>query len=189
MAATSAPLPQQEIFRRRLPLVIVGLIIATLILIGRLASFQFQLLTPEVVTYLERQRDANYQRTLEIGAARGYIYDRNGEPLAVNTLEYRISASPNLISDPRTAAQELASAIGLNELDVYELLTSDEVYVILSPRVSAEVGQRVNALDIYGVMTDTLPRRSYPQGTLAAQVVGFVAGDLQGYYGIEEYYQ
>jgi len=189
MAVTTAPMPQQEVFRRRLPFVIAGLIIAAFIMVGRLASFQFQLLTPEVVTYLERQRDANYQRTLEIGAARGYIYDRNGEPLAVNTLEYRIGASPNLISNPRLAAQQLAAAIGLSELDVYEQLTSDAVWVNLAPRVSAEVGQRVNALDIYGVITETIPRRSYPQGTLAAQVVGFVAGDLEGYYGIEGYYQ
>jgi len=187
--AVSAVLPQQDIFRRRLPFVVVGLVVVTLILIGRLASFQFQLLTPEVLSYLQRQRDANYQQTLEIGAARGFIYDRNGEPLAVNTLEYRIGASPNLISDPRTAAQELAAAIGLSELEVYEQLTSDAVWVNLAPRVNAEIGQRVNALDIYGVRTETIPRRSYPQGTLAAQVVGFVAGDLQGYYGIEGYYQ
>src|SRR5690606_23703558 len=34
-----------------------------------------------------------------------------------------------------------------------------------------------------------IPRRSYPQGTLAAQVLGFVNLDLKGNYGVEGYYQ
>ncbi|PJF24146.1 MAG: penicillin-binding protein 2, partial [Phototrophicales bacterium] len=34
-----------------------------------------------------------------------------------------------------------------------------------------------------------LPRRSYPQGSLGAQVLGFVGGDLVGYYGVEGFYQ
>ena len=40
--------PQQEIFRRRLPVVIVGLIFVSLILLLRLLSFQFPL-DPHVI--------------------------------------------------------------------------------------------------------------------------------------------
>lgn len=187
MAAQAAQHPQ-EVFRRRIPVVIVGLLMVSFIVLGRLASFQFQL-QPEVLSYFERIRDVNYQQTLETAAARGYIYDRNGEPLAVNTLEYQIGASPNLIADPRTAATRLAAALGRNELEVYEQLTRDVPWVMLASRVSAEVGQSVNLLDIYGVTMHTIPRRSYPQGTLAAQIVGFVGLDLQGYYGVEGNYQ
>ncbi|MFN8527610.1 MAG: penicillin-binding protein 2 [Anaerolineae bacterium] len=190
MAVNSTTLPQQEILRRRMPFVIVGLMVAAGILMVRLASFQFQL-TPDVVSYLETQRDANYRRTLEIAGARGYIYDRNGEPLAVNTLEYQIGVSPNLIAESirRRTAQQLASTLGLNELEVYDILRSDLPWVMLAPRVSAEIGQRVTALDIYGMDIKPIPRRSYPQGTLAAQVLGFVGADLQGYYGVEGNYQ
>ncbi len=188
MAAQSTPLPQQEVFRRRLPFVAVGLVVASLIMMGRLISFQFQL-TPEVLTYLERGRDANYRRTLEIAASRGYIYDRNGEPLAVNTLEYQIGASPNLIADKRGAATQLAAALNQSELEIYDALNLDVPWVLLAPRVNAEIGQRVAQLDIYGVRIESIPRRSYPQGTLAAQLVGFVGGDLQGYYGTEGFYQ
>jgi cell division protein FtsI/penicillin-binding protein 2 len=188
MAAQSTAMPQHEVFRRRLPFVVVGMVIVSLILLGRLASFQFQL-TPEVLSYLETVRDANYQQTLEIAASRGYVYDRNGEALAVNTLQYQVGASPNLIADPRTTATRLAGALGLNELTVYEQLTQEVPWVMLAPRVSAEVGQSVSLLNIYGVTMSPIPRRSYPQGTLAAQIVGFVGGDLQGYYGVEGNYQ
>lgn len=186
--AVVGTLPQQEIFRRRLPVVIGGLIVASAIILLRLASFQFQL-TPEVATYIESRRDANYLRTLEIAGARGYIYDRNGEPLAVNALDYQIGVSPNLIADPRRASQQLAAVLGLNELDVYTLLESDDPWKSLATRVSADVRQQIDELDIYGLTINSLPRRSYPQGMLAAQVIGFVGGDLQGYYGVEGNYQ
>lgn len=179
---------QQDIFRRRLPIVGVALIIASLILLARLASFQFQL-SPEVVGYLEGLRDSGYRRTLEEAAARGGIYDRRGEALAVNTLEYRVGVSPILISEPRESANDLAAVLGMDELTTYQAVTSDEAWELLKSPVSAEVGQRVLALDILGVTMEPIPRRSYPQGELAAQVVGFVGGDLVGYYGVEGYYQ
>lgn len=183
------PTQQEEIFRRRLPMVIGGLVIAALLLLGRMASFQFQL-PPEVTTYLESLRNSGYSRTLRLAAARGIIYDRHMEALAVNTLEYRIGISPNLVSDPRRAATQLAALLNLNELETFEQLTSSQQWVLLAPRVSAEVGQQVAQLDFIAsaLSIDPVPRRSYPQGTLASQVMGFVGGDLRGYYGVEGYY-
>ena len=183
------PTQQEEIFRRRLPMVIGGLVIAALLLLGRMASFQFQL-PPEVTTYLESLRNSGYSRTLRLAAARGIIYDRHMEALAVNTLEYRIGISPILVSDPRRAATQLAALLNLNELETFEQLTSSQQWVLLAPRVSAEVGQQVAQLDFIAsaLSIDPVPRRSYPQGTLASQVMGFVGGDLRGYYGVEGYY-
>ena len=60
---------------------------------------------------------------------------------------------------------------------------------MLSPGVSAEVGRQVAELDLLGVTIEPRARRYYPQGPLAAQVVGFVGGDMQGYYGVEGFYE
>jgi cell division protein FtsI/penicillin-binding protein 2 len=195
MAATTRPPRenpspgQQQVLRKRLPVIVFGLILVSSILFVRLISFQFQL-DPAVLSFLEGLRNSGYERRLELAAARGMIYDRNGEPLAVNTLEYQIGASPSLISEPREMAVQLASILGMNERDVFELLLRDDPWVLLSPRVSAEVGQRISTLDLgSGITVSPIPRRSYPQGTLASQVIGFVGGDLLGYYGIEGYYQ
>lgn len=179
--------PQQEVFRRRLPVVIVGLIIASGILLLRLLSFQFPL-DPQVDTYLRNLRDSGYSRTLSLAGARGNIYDRHGEALAVNTLEYRIGASPNLVSDARDTATQLSSILGVNELELFQKLSSDESWVQIAPRVSAELAQKVRQLDLPEIVMDPVPRRSYPQGPVAAQVIGFVSGDLRGYYGVEGHY-
>jgi cell division protein FtsI/penicillin-binding protein 2 len=179
---------QQEVVRRRTPFVVTILVVISAGLMLRLASFQFSL-PLEVQSYLESLRDAGYTRTLELAADRGVIYDRNGEPLAVNTLDYMIGISPNLVSEPQRTAQLLASALGLNELEIYEKVRSDDPWVQIAPRISAAVRQQVTALDLPGVTLTPIPRRSYPQGPLAAQIIGFVGGDLVGYYGVEGYYQ
>ena len=191
MAQAGALSPQQETIRRRMPVVIGGLVIVSLLLLGRLASIQFQIgLTPEVVSYLETLRDSGYTRTLRQAAARGNIYDRNGESMAVNTLEYQVGVSPQLLDNTRDAATQLSSVLGLPELEVFEKLERDVPWVLLAPRVSAEVGRRIAALDLgSGVQLQPLPRRSYPQGPLAAHILGFVSGDLTGFYGVEGYYQ
>lgn len=179
---------QEDMVRQRLPLVILGLLVVSIFLLGRLMSFQLQL-DPTVLNYLESVRNSNYSRTLRLAAARGNIFDRDMQALAVNTLEYKIGISPNLVSDPRTVATQLAGLLNLNELETFERVSSNLPWVLLTPRVSAEIGQQVAALDILGVTIEPVARRSYPQGTLAAHVVGFVGGDLRGYYGVEGFYQ
>ncbi len=179
--------PQQEIFRRRLPVVIVGLIFVSLILLLRLLSFQFPL-DPQVESYLTNLRDSGYTRTLSLAAARGNIYDRHGEALAVNTLEYRIGVSPSLVSDARRTATQLSTILGIDELDLYDKLTSDDLWVLVASNVSADLAQKVRQLDLPEVRMDPVPRRSYPQGDVAAQILGFVGGDLRGYYGVEGHY-
>lgn len=190
MATSSLP-QQQDTIRRRMPVVIVGLVLVSLVLVGRLASIQFQIgLTPEVVNYLETLRDSGYTRTLRLAAARGSIFDRTGESLAMNTLEYQVGVSPALLNSRRDAATQLSSVLGLPELEVFAKLETDDPWVLLAPRVSAEVGQRIAALDLgSGVQMQPLPRRSYPQGPLASHILGFVGGDVTGYYGVEGYYQ
>jgi cell division protein FtsI/penicillin-binding protein 2 len=181
--------PQQDTFNQRLPVVIVGLIAVSAVLLFRLVSIQVAQ-NPEVTAYLENLRDSGYRRNLQLAAARGGIYDRHGESLAVNTLEYRVGISPNLVSDPQRAAVQLAGILSIDERDLFTTLEGDASWVQLAPRVSAEVGQRINALELGSAVTmEPVPRRSYPQGTLAAQIIGFVGADLRGYYGVEGYYQ
>lgn len=174
---------QMEYFNQRLPVVIIGMIIFSGVLLLQLISFQQ--LAPEVAAELR----PNYDRTISLASARGTIYDHSGQRLAVNTLEYRIGISPNLVSNRARVATQLAAILNLDELTVYEAVNSKRSWVLLAPRVSAEVGQQVEQLGLSAVTIDKIPRRSYPQGTLAAQILGFVSGDLQGYYGVEGKFQ
>ncbi len=177
-----------DVLQQRLPFVIAGLLLASMVLLLRLVSFQFQL-DPSVTSYLESVRNSGYQRTLNLVAERGNIYDRDLQALAVNTLEYRIGISPNLVSTPRETSIRLAGIMGLDELDTFTRITSKVPWVLLAPAVSADVGRQVAELDLLGVTIEPRARRYYPQGPLAAQVVGFVGGDTQGYYGVEGFYE
>lgn len=179
--------PQQDVFRKRLPFVVVGLLSVSALLLLRLISFQLPL-EPQVESYLTNLRDSGYGRTLSLAGARGNIYDRHGETLAVNTLEYRIGVSPSLVADARSTATQLSSILGLSELEIFEKITSDDQWVLIAPSVSADLAQRIRQLGMPEVRMDTVPRRSYPQGSVAAQVLGFVGGDLRGYYGVEGQY-
>ena len=176
-----------DTLRQRLPIVIAGLLLASVLLMLRLVSFQFQL-DPAVTSYLESVRASGYQRTLRQAAVRGNIYDRDLQAMAVNSLEYRVGISPNLVSQPRETAIRLAGIMGLDELDTFNRITSEVPWVLLSAGVSADQGRQVAELDLLGVTIEARPRRYYPQGSMAAQVVGFVGGDLQGYYGVEGFY-
>lgn len=182
---------QQETIRRRLPFVIFALLAISVILLTRMIFFQLPQ-SPEVVSYIQTIRDANYLRTQRTIAERGRIFDRNGYPLATNTLQYRIGLSPNLIADPQGVSLELASILSLPERDVFTLITSRDPWVQLASSVSADVGQQLAQVNIFGVTREPIPRRLFPQGTLASHLIGFVAGDSEGargVYGVEGYYQ
>lgn len=186
MAGLQSTTTRDQMFNQRLPFVIVGMVIVSVLLVLKLVSFQQ--LSLDVVNELRQ----DYNRTVNLAAARGLIYDRSGQRLAVNTVEYRIGLSPNLVANPQRTATQLAAILNLDELAVYQAATSDKSWELLAAPVSAEVGQQVEALKLDGLTALTIekiPRRNYPQGSLAAQVLGFVGGELQGYYGVEGKFQ
>lgn len=179
---------QQDVFKRRLPVVVVTLALLGVYLLYRMASLN--ILSPDVMAYMNRLRDANYNRDLQLAAARGFVYDRNGASLAVNKLEYAIGISPNLVTEAQNTSTQLAALLGLDPLETFEQITSDVSWVLLARPVSAEVAQQVRELeDVNGLTIDPIPGRSYPQGTLGAHILGFVNLNLEGHYGVEGYYQ
>ncbi len=186
---------QQVSLRNRLPIVAGAMVVTTLYLIVQLVTFQYQ---PAYVTsYYNRLATYNYSQNERIAAARGVVYDRTGQPLASNTLDYEIGVSPNLIArNERTqVATALAAELDMLELDVLRAIDSDDPWVLLAKPVPPEVAERIRDLDYLGVTINSQPRRLYPQGTLGAQILGFVAGDntrlqsFRGYNGVEGYYE
>jgi cell division protein FtsI/penicillin-binding protein 2 len=126
----------------------------------------------------------------EIPSQRGAILDRNGAFLALNDLDYLIDAAPNQIPAERTAevAQKLSLILGRPVDDLLELLSGDGLYAPIERRVPRDVGEAIIALKLPGILVKPEPKRIYPEHSLAAQMLGFVAGDGQGYYGLEGFY-
>jgi cell division protein FtsI/penicillin-binding protein 2 len=194
MQSIPTPSLQQDMLRRRMPIVVGVVVIITGVLLLRVISFQFPQ-DPRVLREFAAQRSAIYGSVETFESDRGIIYDRDGEPLAVNTREYRVGISPNLISNPQQTANDLARILGLDSselLNLYNLLRGDDPYVLLGI-VNPEQWQQINDLNLgFALDVDRIQRRYYPQGTLAAHLIGFMAGegeDYRGYFGVEGFYQ
>ncbi|MBC8170730.1 MAG: hypothetical protein H7X77_03635, partial [Anaerolineae bacterium] len=183
---------QQETLRRRLPLVVGLLLIASISMVVRMILFQAPQ-TPEVAAFVQRVRDSQYGETLQQTAARGIIYDRNGQPMAVNTLLYRIAISPNLVSDAEGTIENLSAVLNRDPLEISALVNSPTQYEMIQNNVEPGTWRRLDQLDLDGVFSETIPKRYYPQGKLASQVIGFVgygeSDAVLGYLGVEGYYQ
>lgn len=129
----------------------------------------------------------------ELEAARGTIFDRDGVELAVTVDAVTIFADPTMVTDPASTARLLSSLVGLGEDDLIERLSTDSRFVYLARRLERSEADRVRdvveAADLTGIFFREEPKRVYPAGSLASQLIGFVrTDDLEGIEGLEYYY-
>ena len=165
--------------RGRLIFLIGLLVILTGLVIAQLIRYQVLLQIPT--------DSAGPQLIQSEPARRGWIYDRNGFVLAADEPRYMILYDRNG-GDPDRAARDLTPIIGLTPETVRAMIGSDLVQTRLVRDLPPDVGKRVRALDIAGVMAQAYWKRTYPENTLAAHLLGFVNEDRTGYYGLEGQY-
>jgi cell division protein FtsI (penicillin-binding protein 3) len=123
---------------------------------------------------------------LTVPARRGTIVDRNGIELAVSEDSITVFANPFLIDDPAKVAAKLAPLIGRSEDELLRKLSDRETgFVYLRRKMDASLGEKVERLELEGVGTVVEPKRTYPQGHLASQVIGNVGTDNYGLSGLE----
>ncbi len=121
-------------------------------------------------------------------AARPDMLDRNGEVLATDVRVMSIFAEPRRIID-KDEATELLTAV-LPDLDARELrdkLGSRKGFVWVKREVTPKQQQEVYRLGLPGVGFWPENKRVYPNGPLAAHVLGFTNVDNQGIAGMEKY--
>ena len=127
---------------------------------------------------------------IEVNARRGTITDRNGLELAVSEDAITVFANPMQVKDPAGAAGKLAPLLGRpREAVLEELADSEKGFVYLARKLGPVRGAKVEKLEIEGVGTVTEAKRTYPQGRMAAQLVGSVGTDNYGLSGIEQQYE
>ena len=135
-----------------------------------------------------RERAAAQQVSdLEVAARRGTVTDRQGVELAVSEDAVTVFANPFLLKRPDLVAQRLAPALGRPVASVARSLADRRKgFVYLGRKLDPKVGERVERLGIEGVGTVVEPRRRYPQGEVAAQLLGSVGTDNYGLSGLEQ---
>jgi cell division protein FtsI (penicillin-binding protein 3) len=139
---------------------------------------------PELEALGMRQR----VRTITLAASRGEIVDRSGVPLAVTREARDIYVDPRQVVDPEGEAETIAEVLELRPREVQAALESDGTFVWVDRQVDLEVAEELEALALPGIGFLEVPKRYYPAGALASQVLGFVDVDGKGAAGLESAY-
>lgn len=138
-----------------------------------------------------------HEGTIELNLPRGDIYDRTGRLLATDRRARSLYADPSKIQNPHQAAVALSELLDEPESEVFARLTrlgedgTPRKDVPVKRWLSAEY---VNRLEPFveaarpGLCFKYEPVRYYPEGTLAAHVMGFVNRERVGSGGIEMLY-
>jgi cell division protein FtsI (penicillin-binding protein 3) len=127
-------------------------------------------------------------RTISLPATRGEIVDRSGVPLAVTREARDVYVDPRYVVDPDGEAASIAEVLDLRERDVRRALRSDGTFAWIDRQVDLDVAEDLEALALPGIGFLEVPKRYYPAGALAPQVLGFVNVDGEGSAGLESAY-
>lgn len=180
----------------RFRLVLIGLAALAGLVVFQLLRID---LTSNNRAYLTDLSQTISQTAREFAPARGRIFDRNGELLATNDVQYEIGISPPNVVKPKDVATTLSDILDKSITDLVLATKSERPYVLVERPVSADVGELIKTkqeqggdLNLSGIDLTPIAHRFYPGGQLAAQALGFVAynqdGKQLGYFGVEGFY-
>lgn len=137
----------------------------------------------------EQRAQHQQQRTEEVSAPRGIIFDRNGQELAMSINVDSVFAVPSEMPKPASTISLIAR---ITRQDPRELLAKCEAaktFCWLARKPDPEISARIRALNLRGVYFQKEAKRYYPKGDLAAQVLGYVGMDDTGLSGIEREFE
>ena len=147
----------------------------------------------------QQQQDA-----FETSPARGLLLDREERELARTVDTTSVFIAPDEFRQDKKdtdaqitgaidcTAQNLSSLLSLDRKAVFDQINeakdSNRRFLWVARRIAPETAQLLEALELTGVHTRKEPKRFYPNGPLAANVLGFVGLDGNGLAGIEQVY-
>ncbi len=162
------------------------------ILLALIALFGLRLFYVQIIRYGYYRGAAlsDQLKQYDIPAARGIIEAHDGNqivPIVLNQELFTLYADPTYVKQPDQAAEKVAAIIGGDGSKYASLMrTKDTRYVVLARKLTDTQSKQILGLKIPGVGTQGQDYRTYPQGTLAAQVLGFVDTQGSGQYGLEQ---
>lgn len=163
-----------------------------LILMLVLAVFVVRAFYVQVIRYSYYHKTAlgDQLKQYEIPASRGTIkaYDGNAVvPVVLNQKLYTVYADPAFVKDGDKVADKVSQTIG-GDASAYKKQMSDKQsrYTILAKKVPKDKADKLIGYKIPGIGTQEQTYRTYPQGALMGQVLGFVPDDGKGRYGVEQ---
>ena len=155
------------------------------------AALVFRLVSLQIIQHetLLAKSEKQYVGTVETQFGRGVIYDRNLNELAQNIEVESVYATPSEIRGRKTTARVLATALGLDQDQVYKKISSKKDFVWIQRKSGLDGIAKLKQAGLSGIGFLPEQKRFYPKRELAANVLGFVGIDNQGLAGIEHAHQ
>jgi cell division protein FtsI (penicillin-binding protein 3) len=135
------------------------------------------------------------EQTIPLPALRGSITGADGQVLAMTVETYTVTADPPLIgttAKKQQVADALAGPLGMTSAVILGKLEdpSSHDWDQLATNVSAQASAQITALNLPGITMTGSFARSYPEGNIAANIIGFTGtnsntGVLEGGAGLE----
>jgi len=167
----------------RLCTILVFFLVLFIALISR--AFQLQILSgKELKSIAQRQ----HMKTLQMLPERGIIFDRNGEKLAASVQMDSICADPSKIKKPQIFAAQMAGLLKVDKALILKRISGKKNFCWIARRVGPEQAKAIESLNNDAIFIVKEPQRLYPNGELAAQILGFVGTESNGLEGLETRY-
>ena len=157
-----------------------------------LAIFIVRLFYLQVIRhdYYRTQALSDQLKVFKLPAERGIIKAHLGDslvPLVLNHKLYTLYGDPTVVENPVEVASQLAAITKQRPAELIKALqTKASRYQVLAKRLSNSQKAKIQALKLPGIGLVAVNYRVYPQGRLAAQILGFVNENGEGKYGLEE---
>lgn len=125
-----------------------------------------------------------------VAVQRADIVDRNGILLATSLPTTSLYAHPKEIQDPADAARRIVSVLtDANATEIQTKLQTERGFIYLRRNLTPRQEYDINALGIPGLYFEKSEKRIYPQGDVAAHVVGLTDLDNKGVAGLEKSFE
>ena len=153
---------------------------------GFVVLFVLYLFAVQVLDVRHFRIKAKNQRRASSFVMRGNIYDRNGIKLATDTVYYDIFArKADYVHSPEELAKMLAPILKISQINLTEKLKQDTPLISIKKNVDRHTRDEIAKLNLREIPMDKKSIRTYPQGTLAAHVLGYYNFDADVASGVE----
>ncbi|WP_062203126.1 peptidoglycan D,D-transpeptidase FtsI family protein [Demequina salsinemoris] len=128
--------------------------------------------------------------TTTVTTERADIVDRNGVTLATSVDKYNVYVDQTELAEwqriedgkvtaegPLDAAKILAPILDVSESELAAKLVGDSTFKYIAKYVSPETWALIDDEGIYGIGKESVSQRVYPNGTVAGNVIGYLAGN------------
>ena len=163
-----------------------------ILFIAAFALITYRLISIQYIYASKYKSEADFQHKEEfvVNSTRGKILDRNLVELATSLIEKTVYANPKLVLSPDREAEALSGILGLSYDDIKAKLGNKDLgFVYIKRQISSETAELISQLNLPGIYIQNENKRYYPQGDLAASIIGFTGLDNNGLNGIELQYE